>query len=79
MLGGILPVHGMVLRGGGFVITRKEAIQQMREGIKEEWCLALHGNHDEHQCHLERGHVSHDHDGETCELCRHECTCGVCW
>ncbi len=40
-----------------------------------DWCLALHGNHDEHQCHLKPGHVEWPPDGVT----GHECYCGVWW
>ncbi len=65
-------------REGGFVITRKEAIQQMREELKLEWCLALHGNHDEHQCHKKPGHEKRDGKPDTYDF-HHECYCGVWW
>ncbi len=35
-------------------------------------CMALHGNHDEHQCHKKPGH---NFMGQV----RHECYCGVWW
>ncbi len=57
------------------MITRREAIQQMREKIKVGWCLALHGNHDEHECHLKPGHI----DEPSGRPSGHECYCGVWW
>ncbi len=41
-----------------------------------EYCMALHGVHDEHQCHLKPGHAEDDQPDEDL---RHECTCGVWW
>ncbi len=60
-------------RGGGCVIE-EQFIAQMRKD-ESEWCLALHGNHDEHQCYKKPGH-SNGHDGMRE---RHECYCGVWW
>ncbi len=40
------------------------------------WCLALHGNHDEHQCHKKPGHARNT---DTLEEHKHECYCGVWW
>ncbi len=59
------------------MITRKEAIQQMQEEIKVGWCLALRGNHDEHQCYLKPGHEKTAVPGNRDST--HECTCGVWW
>ncbi len=42
--------------------------------LEEEWCLALHGNHDEHRCHLKPGHGNLRDD-----RILHECYCGVRW
>ncbi len=44
----------------------------------EGWCLALHGNHDEHQCHKKPGHADVPW-GEYDSVFRHECYCGVWW
>ncbi len=45
----------------------------------EEWCLALYGNHDEHQCHKKPGHREKVNKLEDRYPWRHECTCGVWW
>ncbi len=41
-----------------------------------QWCNAIHGNHDEHQCHKKPGH---DRNTDTLEEHKHECYCGVWW
>ncbi len=40
-------------------------------------CLALHGNHDEHRCHLKPGHQEKAVPGNRDST--HECYCGVWW
>ncbi len=55
--------------------ARKEAIQQTRKELKLGWCNALHGNHDEHQCHLKPGHK----DERVMGVNVHECYCGMWW
>ncbi len=44
---------------------------------EEDWCMALHGNHDEHQCHRKPGHVLTDGTSTAGNV--HECYCGVWW
>ncbi len=41
----------------------------------EKWCMALHGNHDEHQCRKKPGHL---HSGVEYSA-NHKCYCGVWW
>ncbi len=41
-----------------------------------EWCTALHGNHDEHQCYKKPGHERFPWAREDT---KHECYCGVWW
>ncbi len=53
--------------GSGFVILSTP-----------EWCMALHGNHDEHQCHKKPGHEKRDGKPDTYDF-HHECYCGVWW
>ncbi len=43
-----------------------------------EYCMALHGNHDEHQCHKKPGHADVPWGGDD-SVFRHECYCGVWW
>ncbi len=51
-------------------------IQALKESsFESDWCLALHGNHDEHQCHKKPGHQK----GALAGFSRHECYCGVRW
>ncbi len=43
-----------------------------------EWCTALHGNHDEHQCRLKPGHEKRNGKPDTYDF-HHQCYCGVWW
>ncbi len=55
-------------------------LEKLEEANEEEpWCLALHGNHDEHQCHKKPGHREKADKLEDRYPWRHECTCGVWW
>ncbi len=56
------------------LIMRSEKLEEANE--EEPWCMTLHGNHDEHQCHKKPGH---DRNTDTLEEHKHECTCGVWW
>ncbi len=52
-------------------------IRALRESsFESDWCLALHGNHDEHQCSKKSGHARNT---DTLEEHKHECYCGVWW
>ncbi len=54
-------------------------LEKLEEANEEEpWCMALHGNHDEHQCHKKPGHENRPPNGIVLPE-RHECYCGVWW
>ncbi len=56
-------------------------IKTLDSGKREEWCTALHGNHDEHRCHKKAGHEKNRTPGSLRAAAEqtHECTCGVWW
>ncbi len=56
----------------------RTAIRAINEEA-DKWCFALHGNHDEHQCHKKPGHWEKVNKLEDRYPWRHECTCGVWW
>ncbi len=64
------------LRGGGFV-KDEELLEKKLKELPLEYCMALHGNHDEHQCHKKPGHGNRNPAFQAPDP--HECYCGVWW
>ncbi len=57
--------------------STRAAIREINEEA-DKWCFALHGNHDEHQCHLKPGHEDvPEAPGGRDDT--HVCYCGVWW
>ncbi len=60
----------------GAAEMRAGIIQALKDSsFESERCMALHGNHDEHQCHKKPGHV----EDRGISKAYHRCYCGVKW
>ncbi len=55
----------------------EKLIDKLAAETFKDWCLALHGVHDEHQCRRKPGHEKEI--GTAKYTPGHECYCGVLW